>query len=106
MAYLQFPFLPQAFARHLINNDPGILAGPDALSYLLMRRMAALIGDVPLRGQAGKFEIAVDGTRIHVKTGGLLGVRRGRWIRGAAVEVPPVPQGEWQALTQDNVDSA
>lgn len=76
-----------ALARHLNNNDPGILAGPDAPGYLLMRGTAASTGDTPLWGQAGDFNVAVDGMKVRVTTDGLLGIGGSAGFAAHAVEM-------------------
>lgn len=64
-------------ATKLNNFDPGILAGEDSPGKVLERIARASKGKVPLWGQAGSFEIAVDRMRVRIEMDGLFGICSG-----------------------------
>jgi hypothetical protein len=65
-------------ARDLAHKlDPegnGILAGPDAPGYQLERATAALEGTIPKWGQTGDFTVDVNGIKVRIEQGGMLGI--------------------------------
>jgi len=63
---------------HKLNNDePGILAGPDASGCVLMRETAAPSGTVPMWGQKGDFTITAGNMPVHIIMDGMIGVTAG-----------------------------
>jgi hypothetical protein len=60
-------------AVKLNNGEPGILSGPDALGYVLMRETAARLGTVPMWGQRGDFTITIGDMPVHIVMDGMVG---------------------------------
>lgn len=60
-------------AVKLNNGEPGILSGPDAPGYVLMRETAALPGTVPMWGQQGEFTVTIDEMPVHIVMDGMVG---------------------------------
>jgi len=58
----------------LNKGEPGILGGPDAPGYVLMRETAALPGAVPMWGQEGDFTVTVDDMPVHIVMDGMMGI--------------------------------
>jgi len=61
-------------ATRLNNGQSGILADDDAPGCMLARETAAPAGEVPLWGQQGDFNIAVNGMIVRVKMDGIFGI--------------------------------
>ena len=60
-------------AVKLNKGEPGILGGPDAPGYVLMRETAAQPGAVPMWGQRGDFTVIIDDMPVHIVMDGMLG---------------------------------
>jgi hypothetical protein len=60
-------------AVKLNQGEPGILSGPDAPGYVLMRKTAAQPGTVPLWGQQGDFTVTIDDMPVHIVMDGMVG---------------------------------
>jgi len=60
-------------AVKLNGGEPGILGGPDAPGYVLMRETAAPPGTVPMWGQQGDFTITVGNMPVHIVMDGMIG---------------------------------
>jgi len=60
-------------AVKLNKGEPGILGGPDAPGYLLMRETAAQPGTVPMWGQRGDFTVIIDEMPAHIVMDGMIG---------------------------------
>jgi hypothetical protein len=61
-------------AVKLNGGEHGILGGPDAPGYVLMRSTAAPPGTVPIWGQQGEFDIKVGDMPVHIEMDGMLGI--------------------------------
>jgi hypothetical protein len=61
-------------AVKLNNGEPGILGGPDAPGYVLMRETAAQPGSVPMWGQRGDFTVTIDEMPVQIVMDGMLGI--------------------------------
>ena len=72
----------ERLAIKLNGGEFGILAGPDAPGYVLMRETAAPTGTVPMWGQEGDFIVKVGEMPVHIQMDGMLGL-------GARVSVWP-----------------
>ena len=60
-------------AVNLNNGEPGILGGPDAPGYVLMRETAAQPGTVPMWGQRGDFTVTIGDMPVHIVMDGMVG---------------------------------
>lgn len=61
-------------AVKLNGGEIGVLGGPDAPGYVLMRETAAPEGTVPMWGQEGSFTVDVNGMPARIKIDGMLGI--------------------------------
>ena len=61
-------------AVKLNGGEMGVLGGPAAPGYVLMRETAAHKGTIPLWGQEGDFNIDVNGTPVRIDMDGMLGI--------------------------------
>jgi len=59
-------------AVKLNNGEPGILSGPDAPGYVLMRETAAQPGSVPTWGQQGDFTVTIGDMPVHIVMDGMV----------------------------------
>jgi hypothetical protein len=78
-------------AVKLNDGDLGILGGPDAPGYVLMRETAAPPGTVPMWGQQGDFTVTIDDMPVHITMDGMIGVYAGMnvWPGFSANAVEP-----------------
>ncbi|MEJ0038737.1 MAG: hypothetical protein WDO68_22120 [Gammaproteobacteria bacterium] len=61
-------------ALRLNNGKPGIIADENAPGCMLETLTAASLGEVPIWGQAGEFNIEAAGTRVRVVIDGVFGI--------------------------------
>lgn len=64
----------EQLATKLNGFEPGYLADPNAPGCVLDRKTRARKGKVPLWGQSGAFEIAVQGMRVWIELDGMFGI--------------------------------
>lgn len=61
-------------ALRLNNGNPGILASDNAPGRVLERHTAAPLGEIPIWGQQGDFEIEARGLKVRIEINGVFGI--------------------------------